>query len=520
MDNVKKKTPEAIREEIKRDVDSKRDAIVSELDSLSRKARSNKTVLVCNAIVRFIIAVAYIFEVIKGARDLPYVLAVVALCLIPVAIEFAIYKKDSESTYLRYAVGIFFAILYVFILFTTVSPVAFVYIIPTLITISLYSDIKYSVSISVIVVVFNAVKVIMDIVNNDMHGATTADYEIRLLIMILVSSFAIVIAYVTDRINKLEKKTLEDEKAKVSALLDKIINISGAMSKDIVAANSEITVLEKSIDKTKNAMLEVSTSSEETANSVQDQLLKTEEIQNNIVHVKELSENISTDVNKTSVAIEVGKGNVESLIRQSKISEEANAEAVNELLKLNEHTEKMQSIIDVINNITTQTSLLALNASIEAARAGEAGKGFAVVAGEISNLANQTNSATENITDLINNIYEELGGVTETINKAVKDNKLQNKYAKDTANGFADIEERAKEINRSAKQLEDALATLASANESIVDSVQTISAITEEVSANSTETYKTSEKNAEIVTRVTALMNELSNKAKELEDKN
>lgn len=64
----------------------------------------------------------------------------------------------------------------------------------------------------------------------------------------------------------------------------------------------------------------------------------------------------------------------------------------------------MHSIIELIDNITTQTSLLALNASIEAARAGEAGRGFSVVASEISNLATQTQDATVDITTLIENI--------------------------------------------------------------------------------------------------------------------
>ncbi|HBZ52493.1 MAG TPA: chemotaxis protein, partial [Eubacterium sp.] len=276
--------------------------------------------------------------------------------------------------------------------------------------------------------------------------------------------------------------------------------------------------LEKTIEQTKVAMSEVSAGAEDTANSVQTQLIKTEEIQEHIHSVNQLSNKIALDMSKTEEAIVAGRNNVDNLIEQAKITDDANTKAAAELGKLNEYTSKMQSIIDVINNITTQTSLLALNASIEAARAGDAGKGFAVVAGEISNLANQTTEATENITDLINDVSEELLIVTDTINLVIDDNKLQYRYAKDTAKGFVDISQRTDDIKNSTGKLGDAVNLLQNANESIVDSIQTISAITEEVSAHATETYKTSETNAETVAAVSKIIDSLNSSASKLEE--
>lgn len=75
----------------------------------------------------------------------------------------------------------------------------------------------------------------------------------------------------------------------------------------------------------------------------------------------------------------------------------------------------MNSIVEIISNIASQTSLLALNASIEAARAGEAGRGFSVVASEISTMANQTTDATQEITDLIGNVSSAVTSVVEVV---------------------------------------------------------------------------------------------------------
>ena len=73
----------------------------------------------------------------------------------------------------------------------------------------------------------------------------------------------------------------------------------------------------------------------------------------------------------------------------------------------------------MIEEIASQTELLALNASIEAARAGEAGKGFSVVASEISKMATQTAGATENITKLIQNMAQAIEEVVSVIYKMI-----------------------------------------------------------------------------------------------------
>lgn len=97
-------------------------------------------------------------------------------------------------------------------------------------------------------------------------------------------------------------------------------------------------------------------------------------------------------------------------------------EARGEILKLQDTSSQIGSVIELINEIADQTNLLALNATIEAARAGDAGKGFAVVASEVKNLAGETAKATEEIVSRIEaiqggveNSSESMGSISERI---------------------------------------------------------------------------------------------------------
>jgi hypothetical protein len=131
------------------------------------------------------------------------------------------------------------------------------------------------------------------------------------------------------------------------------------------------------------------------------------------VQVKELSESIE------AVLTEFTQSSA-----QTKIANEKAQVTSNEVLNLAEASLKIGEVINLISDIADQINLLALNATIESARAGEAGRGFKVVANEVKRLANQTTSATEDISqqiaeiqDIIKKANEDIKEVTGAITK-------------------------------------------------------------------------------------------------------
>ncbi len=135
----------------------------------------------------------------------------------------------------------------------------------------------------------------------------------------------------------------------------------------------------------------------------------TEQAASNVQTVAAAAEQLSSSISEIS----------RQVIQSSEIAANAVVEAKStnkQIVGLNEASQKIGEVVELITDIANQTNLLALNATIEAARAGEAGKGFAVVASEVKNLANQTANATQEIGTQIG----EIQGATQEAVRAIE----------------------------------------------------------------------------------------------------
>lgn len=171
------------------------------------------------------------------------------------------------------------------------------------------------------------------------------------------------------------------------------------------------------------------------------------------------------------------------------------AELAASMQQLKEKVTAVTDITQVIFSISNQTNLLALNASIESARAGEAGRGFAVVAEQIRQLAEQTKKSTEQIASITAELTTEADNAATLVGKSVEATTEQKNLIMQNAEAFEQVRIQSQTASGKAKDLDEEVSRLKEANNKIVESIAQLSAVSEEVTANSQQASELSDEN-------------------------
>lgn len=198
----------------------------------------------------------------------------------------------------------------------------------------------------------------------------------------------------------------------------------------------------------------------------------------------------------------------------------ASAEKVEEMGK---RSGEIGAIVETIEDIASQTNLLALNAAIEAARAGEHGKGFAVVADEVRKLAERSSQATKEIGMLIGGIQKTVSDAVKAMEEGSKEVELGVASANKAGTALADILKAAEAVNKQAVQAGEAAEKMNISASELVSAVDSVSAVveentaaTEEMAANSSEVTQSIESIASVSEENSAAIEQVSASAEEM----
>lgn len=485
-------------------------------DTFNEKAYINKQGLLGHTILDAVIMVAYLLEFFKGSRTLGYTAIMFVLTIGPLVWEYLLYKRQPDSDNIKHVMACCFGVLYIFVILTTHSILPFSYAVPMFFITALYSNFRFCMFVGVSANIVNIISVVYNFLTVGYTKEQIPDVEIRVLLLLVITIFLVITTLAIRKVNDAKLININAQKDETARLLKEILEVSNEMISDVEVVSSKMGALGDSVSRIHDSMGEVSTGSTETAESIQDQLHQTESIQNYIELVKDTANSIEKNMEQTEIMVGEGQKKMSALEEQMEKSIRTNEVVLKQMKELDTYTQKMNTIIETITSIANSTGMLALNASIEAARAGEAGRGFAVVADEISGLANQTKAATVNITELINSINKELREASAAVEIVTQSNQENTESTRIVSENFNGIAKETISINAQTKELAAAVESLDVANSEIVEKIQTISAITEEVSAHASETYESCEENSRMVEQVSQLMEQLNTNAKRL----
>lgn len=474
--------------------------------------RSNWVAMVSHFAVNICMLIFGVVETMNGAVGVPVLVLMLLFGLGPLIAEVGFWKKSHTSKAIKHLVAIGYALLYSIVLFTTESNMVFVFVVPMMFAVMLYHDVKTFVMINVGTVLESILVVIL--------GATTGRFGylgieagiIQIVVMLLLCFVSIYATTANQKSANENMNDIRDAQERTEETLKNVTEMSSRLETSVAEITVELNKLENAFSSTKSAMEEVSLGSQESAAAVQKQTTQTEAIQEKVNAVDVTAGSINKNMEQTLAVLDTGKKDMAGLKKQAEDSAQNSEQAAQKLETLDHYMQEMHSIVEIISKIATQTSFLALNASIEAARAGEAGRGFSVVASEISGMATQTKDATGNIAALIENVSHAIDEVVTVICQMMDGISIQKEGTMRAADSFVAIEKSSYAIVDNLERMIQDVEALKAANHEIVDSIQTISATTEEVSAHASETLEAEERNSEILKKITEEMNAMAAK--------
>ena len=284
------------------------------------------------------------------------------------------------------------------------------------------------------------------------------------LVIILIATFIVCITCINFAI----KTSLKAQQQMLIASLELDISANDSLQNTLLEQTNKTRLAGKNIDNKASKLAinsaEVGYFLEQLSNAIE---LSSEDVERLAssahqmsVSIKVMNENSIIASQQSSQAMTEASAGSKQLNDNVEVINQLNTDvnnAAEKIKSLSQSATEIQNITNVIDGISGQTNLLALNAAIEAARAGEQGRGFAVVADEVRALASKTAEATEKIGTMLNQINEETSQTTHVMAQVVKQSHRIVNSMGPLATSLSDVNQQMKESSDASNHISTAL---------------------------------------------------------------
>lgn len=392
----------------------------------------------------------------------------------------------------------------------------FTYILPIMFIAVLSLDVKLIAGISILSVIVNIIDEVYKVKTNVVSFAThEVDIMFNPMMLLLLAVAFISTTKLLTRFMKESQDAILETAEKNEKTATKVVATVAEINEKFNGIMCELKEINHQAENNNTSMRAIADSTEETVSEITHQANMTTDIQDAIGKTMENVQTVHSTTVEVLDIITNGIGLAKELTVQSH-SVNQNTTQMSEIIKtLVGRVRDVSEITNAILSISNQTNLLALNASIEAARAGDAGRGFAVVADEIRNLSDETKTSTEQITEIIKELSQVTDNTMKILEESVEGINKQNQKIVDVNKSFSSSGDFMNDLKTLIDGIVKDVNTINDSNKTIVNSINQLSATTEEISSCSQESSTSTEN---IMDKIDGFTKEIQGVVSELDE--
>lgn len=477
--------------------------------------RANSTVYSVLIIIYAYVLVTLVAHIFTAAKELvtwrTYIqIAGVALAIVVSTILYLIRRETKLCAVVMMGVTAF-AYFLIRVFGTNEDTYAYAY--PILITSMAYMNVRMVVWGNSVILLANILRLVTHLKQFDETGSVMV---IAIFMCLLIAFTSIWITNLLKKFNEENTQKITDKAREQEESYTAGLEVAENIAECFEEAMKMMNILENSLSTSHSSMSNIADSTESTAEAIQKQAVVCQRINDQTDKGGEITTEMTNASHRVENVVEDGA----ELVRELKLQAEnvaTESKVVDDVInELTEKVREVENFVGTIINISSQTNLLALNASIEAARAGEAGKGFAVVAEEIRKLSEDTQMASNNITNIIKELNADTERANYSIEDAVESVMKQNEVIETTRGKFEEVQTEVSALIDNINIMDTVMKDTVESSVVISDNISQLSAASEEVAASASEgldnskvTMQEVEKCKEIFTSIYELAQEL-----------